>query len=369
MGGEQIFGQYRQELLARGGDGMIVASRFSMSTAWRARFYERTQLSERSSNLRSLYRQAVVSDRAGRGELAFDGVQPAHFFEVETFGVDVARLGPFVGDCQRVGAVLQQVRIKRRDNTRGGQLVVRPQLLAKSDLGAQQFVVAGNGGVPIKTGSGHRGSQLADKRRNRLRGALGHQHAETSAARLGESLYLGGEERFKLRPTRTRFAGDSRPRRVALVDSRLAIRIVQREGRCLGKRIRPAGAVGMFGVAIDFDRPAVVASHHQMLRAATPLDIGGEFGGCAGNITFGPLGERNDLFRLPATSLDPRQRKRRAHDLHPPTPADAFRKILRLLRKFLLHKLLKLGRVLQLVEASPVGANARFFGSDRVHQK
>src|SRR5215510_10197018 len=111
----------------------------------------------------------------------------------------------------------------------------------------------------------------------------------------------------------------------------------------------------MLWISLDFRWPAFVTPHEDRRRCAKQRRRRRVEKRLAGNVFFRLFDVGNDLLRwLKNAPAQPRQRQRRAHQLHERAALDRVVPPFSLLRKLTLNKLTKQRRVSQFVEAAPV---------------
>ncbi|OQB90185.1 MAG: hypothetical protein BWX84_02030 [Verrucomicrobia bacterium ADurb.Bin118] len=148
--------------------------------------------------------------------------------------------------------------------------------------------------------------------------------------------------------------------------ARGAVGIVKIQDGRLRVAIRAAMAAGELVVALNLDGPAFLRLDHQRNRPRARGHGGGVILRLPVNVALRLHRKRHDLFLgTPATTArqpQPRQQKRRGHDLHEMPPGDGIMPFGRALGKLAFHPLLELGSFRQLIETPPVFAAVSGFG-------
>ena len=207
----------------------------------------------------------------------------------------------------------------------------------------------------------------------RLGEGLGHQlqrtHVHIAADGLGqdrEPLALLGAQRVRVR----------RPPAVELRQARgcallrraaQAIGVVQLEDPSLRHRRRAAARRGMAFVAVELDRAAFVARGHRRHGDAVDLQAGREGDGVTGDPVLLAARSRHDLGLGPAQAAaarDAGEREARAHHLD--ELATVFLAgLARALGELAVEEAAELRRLLQFLDAAPVGAARGCWGRGR----
>ena len=260
-------------------------------------------------------REAVVGDRADRGEARLDRVDAVH-----RAGLRPASLGQLRAVAHAVGVVAQEVRVEGEDAARAAEVVARAQRTAGGGLEAAHVVLVARRFPDDPLGLREALEQLRAEARVGRAAGRARDHGDAGALVAAAGVEVGREGRLELVPAR---------RRTVLEDLAAALGVVELEDGRLRVDVRRAVARRVQRVALDLDRTTVVGRHAQALRRAEEVHRGGVGLRRAGHEVLGARGEGQDLLFFPVAAGGGGERGGRAHQLQEATAVDALERLRR----------------------------------------
>ena len=290
------------------------------------------------------HRQALIGGGAGERERALRHPQPVH-----PSALGRAPGGEAAGVAQRVGVVGEDIVVEAEHDLGLVEVELRPQRRAERQRGALALGVAGER-LPLDPARlGERRGEAPPQRGQRRRGALLGEHREGGAAGRPQRREVRRREGGELVPARGQLAPA-----LAAHHLRGAVGVVELEHHGLGEGAGRAEARGVERVALDLDRPPVVAGDQDAGGGAAELDRAGELLRHAGQPPLGLVGEGEDRLLGPAARGHAGHRQRRADHLEERAAGGGSEDLVRQVRELLLDQRPELGRVSEIVEAAPV---------------
>ncbi len=326
------------------------------------------ELKQRCRDVLCLASEAVVGDRARRRVARLEHVEARHRFASLR---RAAAIAPRLGVAEVVAVRREEVAVERHDDVGLREVEVRLDCLAERRHGTRGGFVTVQRIPRVDLRLREHGLQLLDHAElRRRRGRLGQDVEASAAIARGECFACCVPERIEGLDAEVRIDGlvlvaVAVVRRVVHGHARelrgtAATRIVDLEQFSLQASVARAEAARVLRVAFDLRRTTVVALHQDADAVARARQCRRVELRRAGLEAFGALVERQDLGDGLAAAREAGERHRSgdggqeaaARDV---VGDDLFTRFRDALRELAFDELLELGRVLELLEAAPVG--------------